>query len=96
MSGHEKKRNGLSRALRIFYGVGDCGYTLTTNVESYFFSYFLTNMGQYSMGTISIITTVISVVCAILVGVAGGIINSSKPMRWGRYRSWWSSPGSSP
>ena len=37
MSGQEKKRNGLSRALRTFYGVGDCGYTLTTNVESYFF-----------------------------------------------------------
>ena len=88
MSGQEKKRNGLSRALRIFYGVGDCGYTLTTNVESYFFSYFLTNMAQYSMGTISIITTVTSVVCAVLVGVAGGIINSNKPMRWGRYRSW--------
>lgn len=84
----EKKRNGLSRALRIFYGVGDCGYTLTTNVESYFFSFFLTNMAQYSMATISVITTVTSVVCAILVGVAGGIINSSKPMRWGRYRSW--------
>lgn len=84
----EKKRNGLSRALRIFYGVGDCGYTLTTNVESYFFSFFLTNMAQYSMATISVITTVTSVVCAILVGVAGGIINSGKPMRWGRYRSW--------
>lgn len=56
----EKKRNGLSRALRIFYGVGDCGYTLTTNVESYFFSFFLTNMAQYSMATISVITTVTS------------------------------------
>ena len=28
------------------------------------------------------------ILSAILVGVAGGIINSSKPMRWGRYRSW--------
>lgn len=83
-----KKPKGLSKALRTFYGVGDCGYTLACNVETYFFSFFLTNMAQYSMATISVITTVISVVCAVLVGVAGGIINSSKPMKWGRYRSW--------
>lgn len=88
MREHEKKPKGLSKALRTFYGVGDCGYTLACNVETYFFSFFLTNMAQYSMATISVITTVISVICAVLVGVAGGIINSSKPMKWGRYRSW--------
>lgn len=88
MKEQDKKPKGLSKALRTFYGVGDCGYTLACNVETYFFSFFLTNMAQYSMGTISVLTTVISVVCAVLVGVAGGIINSSKPMKWGRYRSW--------
>lgn len=88
MKEQEKKPKGLSKALRTFYGVGDCGYTLACNVETYFFSYFLTNMAQYSIATVSLITTIISVVCAVLVGVAGGIINSSKPMKWGRYRSW--------
>lgn len=88
MKVQENKPKGLSKALRIFYGVGDCGYTLACNVETYFFSFFLTNMAQYSMSTVVFITTVISVVCAVLVGVAGGIINSSKPMKWGRYRSW--------
>lgn len=30
---NEKK--GLSKALKLFYGIGDCGFTLMTNVESY-------------------------------------------------------------
>ena len=33
--------------LKRFYGVGDCGFTLMSNIESYYFSFFLTNLAQY-------------------------------------------------
>lgn len=78
----------LSTALKIFYGVGDCGFTLMTNVESYFFSFFLTNLAKFGLGTVSAITTIASAVDACLSWIYGAILNSIKPKRWGRYRSW--------
>ena len=33
----------LSKQLKIFYGVGDCAFSLMTAVESYYFNFFLTN-----------------------------------------------------
>ena len=45
---NEKK--GLSKALKLFYGIGDCGFTLMTNVESYYFNFFLTNLAQFGYG----------------------------------------------
>ncbi len=56
----------LSKALRYFYGVGDCGFSLMTNVESYFFNFFLTNLAQFSLATVTMITTVASTVDACL------------------------------
>ena len=42
----EKKtsQKGLSKMLKRVYGVGDCGFTLMSNIESYYFSFFLTNL----------------------------------------------------
>lgn len=88
MSNEKKTRNGLSKALKIFYGVGDCSFTLMTNVESYFFNFFLTNLAQFGLGTVSFITTTASVIDACLSWIYGAILNSIKPKKWGRYRSW--------
>ena len=55
---NEKK--GLSKALKLFYGIGDCGFTLMTNVESYYFNFFLTNLAQFGLATVSFITTTAS------------------------------------
>lgn len=84
----EKKKKELSKSLKMFYGVGDCGFTLMTNVESYFFNFFLTNLAQFSLGMVSVITTVSSLVDACLSWIYGAILNSIKPKKWGRYRSW--------
>lgn len=78
----------LSKALRYFYGVGDCGFSLMTNVESYFFNFFLTNLAQFSLATVTMITTVASTVDACLSWIYGAVLNSIKPKKWGRYRSW--------
>jgi len=83
-----KKKKELSKALKRFYGVGDCGFTLMTNVESYYFNFFLTNLAQFSLGMVSVITTIASLVDACLSWIYGAILNSVKPKKWGRYRSW--------
>lgn len=78
----------LSRALRYFYGVGDCGFTLMTNVETYFFNFFLTNLAMFGTGLAATISSVFSAVDACLSWIYGAILNSIKPKKWGRYRSW--------
>ncbi len=78
----------LSGALKIFYGVGDCGFTLMSNVESYYFNFFLTNLAMFSLPVVTFITTLSSTIDAVLSWVYGAFLNSIKPMRWGRYRSW--------
>ena len=88
MSTSTKKRNGLSKALKRFYGVGDCGFTLMSNVESYYFQIFLTNLAKFSPATAALIGTITTTVDACLSWIYGAIINSVKPGKWGRYRSW--------
>lgn len=87
----EKKtstKKPLSKALRIFYGVGDCAFSLMTNIEIYFFPFFLTNLAMFSVVTAGIIQTVTSGVDTALSWIYGAIIDKTKAMRWGRYRSW--------
>ena len=86
----EKKvpKKGLSKMLKRFYGVGDCGFTLMSNIESYYFSFFLTNLAQFSLPMVTLITTISSTVDAVLSWIYGAILNSIKPLKWGRYRSW--------
>lgn len=88
MGQEEQKKKGLSGALKKFYGVGDCGFTLMSNIESYYFSFFLTNLAQFSLPMVTFITTVASTIDALLSWMYGAILNSIKPMKWGRYRSW--------
>ena len=78
----------LSKALKVFYGVGDCGFSLMTNVESYYFNFFLTNLAAFSLPVVTLITTIASTVDACLSWIYGAILNSIKPKKWGRYRSW--------
>lgn len=81
-------KKGLSNALKRFYGVGDFGFNLMSSVESYFFNFFLTNLAGFGLGIVATITTVASTVDAVLSWVYGAFLNSTKPKKWGRYRSW--------
>lgn len=87
MKNNQNKKE-LSGALKKFYGVGDCGFTLMSNIESYYFNIFLTNLAQFSLPMVTFITTVASTVDAVLSWMYGAILNSIKPLKWGRYRSW--------
>ena len=88
MAEKKQEKKGLSSALKKFYGVGDCGFTLMSNIESYYFSFFLTNLAKFSLPMVTFITTTASTVDALLSWIYGAILNSIKPMKWGRYRSW--------
>ena len=76
----ESKKQGLtiSKALRRFYGVGDFGFTLMTNVETYYFVFFLTNMALFDPATAALVAAIGSGVDAVLGWMYGGFINSLK------------------
>ena len=81
-------KTGLTKPIRLFYGVGDMCYTLMTYVYSFYQLYFLTNVAMLSLAKATFVMSVCSTVDVATAMIAGGIINSTKPMRYGRYRSW--------
>lgn len=78
----------LSKGIKTFYGIGDMGFALMTSVELFFFVFFLTNVAKFSLPMVALIGSVTSIVDAILSPFYGAIISGTKPMRWGRNRSW--------
>lgn len=84
----EKEKKPLSTALKTFFGVGDLGFNWMSNIETYYFAYFLTNVAQFPMAMVTMIQTVGSVVDAALSWAYGIMLNKMKPLKWGRYRSW--------
>lgn len=78
----------LSKTIKTFYGVGDLGFSLMTSVELFCFVFFLTNVAKFSLPMVALIGSVTSIVDAILSPVYGGIISGTKPLKWGRNRSW--------
>ena len=88
MSENKKQRKGLSGALKTFFGIGDLGFSFMTNIETYYFQYFLTDIAKFSVGFATTIGTVSAIIDAALSWVYGIILDKVKPMKWGRYRSW--------
>ena len=83
-----QKKTELSTSLKWFYGIGDLGFTWMSNVETFYFNVFLTNIAGFSAATAGLVSTVTSTVDACLSWIYGAILNSIKPLKWGRYRSW--------
>ena len=84
----QSQKKGLSTALKYFFGVGDAGFVLMSNVETFYFMSFLTGLGGFAPAVAGVISSVCSIVDACLSWIYGGIINGTKAMKWGRYRSW--------
>lgn len=83
-----QQKKPLSKALKTFFGVGDLGFSWMASIESYYFNFFLTDIAQFALPVVTMITTVTSMVDALLSWIYGAILDSVKPMKWGRYRSW--------
>jgi Flp pilus assembly pilin Flp len=63
----------LSPALRFFYGVGDFGFNIMNSVENYYFVFFLTNCAMLDPALAGIVSTVGSVIDAIVGWLWGAI-----------------------
>jgi GPH family glycoside/pentoside/hexuronide:cation symporter len=83
----KQKKKELNFGQKYFFGVGDLGFNFMSNIETYYFSYFLTNVAAFPMALVTLISTVGSTVDAVLSWTYGIILNKMKPMKWGRYRS---------
>lgn len=88
MDQQTQTKKPLSNALRNFFGVGDAGFVLMSNIETFYFMTFLTNLASFSAVIAGVINSVFSIVDACLSWIYGGILNGTKAKKWGRYRSW--------
>ena len=84
----ETQHKELSKKLKFWYGFGDFGFTLMTNVETFYFNAFMTNVAGFSTALAGTVSTIASTIDACLSWIYGGLINTLKPGKWGRYRSW--------
>ena len=83
-----EKPKGLSNTLKYFFGVGDAGFSLMSNIETFYFMTFLTDLAGFSTAIAALINSIFSIVDACLSWIYGGILNGTKAKKWGRYRSW--------
>lgn len=89
MSNQKKNgKKGLSSTLKYFFGVGDAGFVLMSNIETFYFMTFLTDLAGFGAGIAGVINSVFTTIDACLSWLYGGIINGTKAKKWGRYRSW--------
>ena len=83
-----KRKEGLTQAVKTFYGVGDGGFVLMSNVETFYFMNCMTNSLHFTATQAGVINSVFSIVDACLSWVYGMILNGTRPKKYGRYRSW--------
>lgn len=83
-----KEKKPISKELKTFFGVGDLGFNWMSNIETYYYAYFLTNVAQFPLALVTMIQTIGSVIDAALSWTYGIMLNKMKPLKWGRYRSW--------
>ena len=84
----ETQKKELSFSLKYLFGVGDAGFNLMSNIETFYFMTFLTDLAAFSPAIAGLINSVFSIVDACLSWIYGGILNGTKAKKWGRYRSW--------
>ncbi len=88
MADNNNSPKRISGTLKKFFGVGDFGFNLMSNIDTYYASYFFTNIAKFTPGIVAIMTTISAVVDAILSMMYGAFMNKGKAKKWGRYRSW--------
>ena len=71
-----------------FWGVGNIGEGVVSMVTSTYFMIFLTDTAMLPLGLVSVITLTGSILDFLLVPLSGALLVSTKPLKWGRYRSW--------
>jgi GPH family glycoside/pentoside/hexuronide:cation symporter len=77
----------ISLKARLLYGFGDYAFSTMTNVETFYFNFFLTNVAKFAPGIAMTIGLITSTIDAALSWIYGGILNTIKPGKFGRYRT---------
>ena len=83
-----KRKEGLTQAIKTFWGIGDGGFVLMSNIETFYFNTCCTDYLGFTPVQTGLINSVFSIVDACLSWVYGMIMNGTKPKKYGRYRSW--------
>jgi GPH family glycoside/pentoside/hexuronide:cation symporter len=78
----------ITRGTRFWYGFGDCWFTIMSNVETFFWNFFMTNVAMFATEIVTTISLIASLTDAFLSWIYGGIVNAVKPGKFGRYRTW--------
>ncbi len=80
--------NEKKKSKHLLWGVGNMGEGFISTVSSTYLSIFLTDVALLPLGLVSFIALFTSIFDFCMVPLSGVILVSSKPMKWGRYRSW--------
>lgn len=81
-------KKDLNKSTKIFWGIGDMGLQIMLSTKTAFFAIFLTDVVGFPVPIASSIMMISSVIDFFLAPFAGYIIQSFKPLPWGRIRSW--------
>ncbi len=71
-----------------FWGLGNIGEGVVSMVTSTYFIIFLTDTAKLPLGMVSLISLFGSILDFLLVPLSGALLIATKPMKWGKYRSW--------
>ncbi|NLZ39223.1 MAG: MFS transporter [Firmicutes bacterium] len=77
----------LSKALKYLYGIGDFLGDLSMSLRTYYWSFFITTVVGVPLPLQAAFAPIRSTISLIMQPFYGIILDSIKPMKWGRYRS---------
>ena len=75
------------KARRVF-GLGDFGFPSMTNVESQFWTFFMTDVAMVPLGLMALIQTITGIIEMIMSPLYGVILSATKSGKFGRYSTW--------
>lgn len=75
------------KARRLF-GLGDFGFPSMTNVESQFWTFFMTDVALVPLGLMATIQTITGIIEMIMSPLYGVILSATKAGKFGRYSTW--------
>lgn len=78
----------LSNTLKLCYGMSFFGSSWIRYFTIYLQSFFFTEIAKVSLGTYTTMTTIASIVGAVLSTFSGVMITKGKPGKWGKTRKW--------
>lgn len=87
MNNQVSKSRRITQKIKVWFGIGDAGFSFMTTVETAYFPAFLTNYALLSNAYVILITSITGAV-DIVSSLIAGIVLDKTNFKWGKYRSW--------